>query len=171
MSGSALEQSCWRRRETAWLYFFFKWNGLGNEPREGGVVCLLLLKFTRAQKPSLELLSHLDPGSSLLNPPPPPPPRFEDERCSLNKVREIVARLLRDDSSEKIVRADVPSLSRWADIVLMVSREKKKAARAINPSTAQATANQQDRVVAANVRLLLSLFEGNWTCGRCTHFN
>lgn len=124
-----------RALTTAWLHFFFKYNGLGNEPRKGNVVCLLLLKFTHGQEPPLSYcvtwILELA-GTAFEN-----RPRFWMWEMPGEQCAGARGASQGDDSSEGIVRAGVPSLSALSWHCFDGFTEK--AAQAINPTTTQAT--------------------------------
>lgn len=130
--------------------------GLFEEPQ--------LLKFTHAQKPAVRYCFTWiqEPACTALE----ITPSFEAERCSENNVLEIAAHrrwMIRPS------RLSAQTFHLYLAELTSFWWFHRKAVRAINPSTTRAPPNQQDILMAGNVRLLLLLFKGNSTCGSSTH--
>lgn len=117
-----------------------------------------LLKFTHAQKPALSYcFTWIQPAQ-----PFEISPSFEAERCFMNNVQEIVVH------RRWMIQASRLSAQTFHLYLAELTSFwwfHRKAVRAINPSTAQATPNQQDILMAGNVRRLLLRFKRNSTCG------
>lgn len=123
-----------------------------------------LLKFTHAQKPALSycftwIQEQASTAFEII-------PSFEAERCLVNNVQEIAVhcRWMIQPS-----RLSAQTFHLYLAELTSFWWFHRKAVRAINPSTTQATPNQQDILTAGNVRLFLLLFKDNSTCGSRTH--